>query len=511
MIPTFIILFREILEISIILSIIMAATRGIAGRGRWVLAGVGGGLVGSAVVAYFAGSISNAIEGMGQEVFNAGVLFIAVLMIGWTVIWMQTHAREMVQKIKQVGQAVHDGSLPLYALATVVCLSMWREGAEIVLFMTGIITTRTETLFAIGMGGLAGALSAGTIGLMLYLGLVKFSTRYLFSTTSWLLTLLACGMSAQAAGFLSAADILPTLAPQLWDSSALLSETSILGKILHAMLGYSERPSGIQGVFYVATLLTIMGLLKMTQRKKMAPKLAGAAAVLLSVTAFHDAHAFYIKSPYVEQGVLEVENKNRFDMDKRPAENGFRQHVIGVGYGFTSWWSSELNGEWEKEAGHGYKYTATEIENTFQFTEQGEYLIDVGGLLSYEFSHEQGGADKVEAGILLGKKFTDWTHLANIIVEQEVGDHKNANPEYDVKWQTLYNYSSFVNPGVEYYGEFGEVTHSQGWDAQKHRFGPVIAGKLGHGVEYNIGWLFGISNGASDNAIKLNLEYELPM
>ncbi len=268
MIPTFIILFREILEISIILSIIMAATRGIAGRGRWVLAGIGGGLIGSAIVAYFAGSISNAIEGMGQEVFNAGVLFIAVLMIGWTVIWMQTHAREMVQKIKQVGQAVHDGSLPLYALATVVSLSMWREGAEIVLFMTGIITTRTESILAIAAGGAAGTAVAATIGLLLYFGLIKFSTRYLFSTTSWLLTLLACGMSAQAAGYLAAADMLPTLAQQLWDSSALLSENSVVGKILHAMLGYSERPSGIQGIFYVATLFTIMGLLKITQRKK---------------------------------------------------------------------------------------------------------------------------------------------------------------------------------------------------------------------------------------------------
>ena len=268
MIPTFIILFRETLEISIILSIIVAATRGIAGRNRWVWAGIGGGLLGSAVVAYFASAISNAIEGMGQEVFNAGVLFVAVLMIGWTVVWMQSHAREMVHKIKTVGIAVHNGSLRLYALAVVVSLSMWREGAEIVLFMTGIIKTSEESLLAIVAGGVAGAVIAGIIGLLLYLGLVKFSTKYLFATTSWLLILLACGMSAQAAGYLVSADMLPVLSPQLWDSSSLLSESSVFGKIMHAMLGYTERPSGMQGVFYLITFGLIVSLLKITQRKK---------------------------------------------------------------------------------------------------------------------------------------------------------------------------------------------------------------------------------------------------
>lgn len=268
MIPSFIILFREILEISIILSIIVAATKGIAHRARWIWAGISGGLFGSAVVATFAGAISNAIEGMGQEVFNAAVLFIAVLMIGWTVVWMQSHAREMVAHIKDVGKKVHDGKLPLYALATVVSLSMWREGAEIVLFMTGILNTSKESLLSIIAGGAAGAVSAGAIGFMLYLGLIKFSTKYLFSVTSWLLILLAAGMSAQAAGYLVAADMLPVITQQLWDSAWLLSQDSIFGKILHAMLGYTERPSGIQAAFYAATLLVILSLLKITKGKK---------------------------------------------------------------------------------------------------------------------------------------------------------------------------------------------------------------------------------------------------
>lgn len=267
MIASFIISFREFLEISIIITIILAATRGVAGRNLWVAAGIGGGVVGAGVVAIFAENISVAMEGVGQEIFNAAILAIAVMMIIWTVVWMQSHGRALAQKMKQVGKAVSDGDTPLYSLAVVVSLAMWREGAEIVLFMAGIISSSGESIFAILVGGVAGAALAIAIGTLLYFGLIKLSSKHLFRVTSWLLILLACGMSAQIAGFLNAADKLPALG-HTWDSGWLLPQDSIIGKILHAMLGYSERPSVIQLIFYAVTLAVIVLLLKITKRIK---------------------------------------------------------------------------------------------------------------------------------------------------------------------------------------------------------------------------------------------------
>lgn len=267
MIASFIIAFREFLEISIIITIILAATRGVAGRNLWVAAGIGGGVVGAGVVAIFAENISVAMEGVGQEIFNAVILAIAVMMIVWTVVWMQSHGRALAQKMKQVGKAVSDGDTPLYSLAVVVSLAMWREGAEIVLFMAGIISSSGESIFAVLAGGVAGAAFAIAIGILLYFGLIKLSSKHLFRVTSWLLILLACGMSAQIAGFLNAADILPALG-HTWDSGWLLPQDSIMGKILHAMLGYSERPSVIQLIFYAVTLAVIVLLLKITKRIK---------------------------------------------------------------------------------------------------------------------------------------------------------------------------------------------------------------------------------------------------
>jgi high-affinity iron transporter len=267
MAAAFIITFREFLEIAIILTIILVATRGVAGRGKWVSAGVLGGLLGAALVAVFANNISNAMEGMGQELFNAMILFVAVLMIIWTVVWMQAHGRALAQKMKQVGKAVAEGEVPLYSLAVVVSIAMWREGAEIVLLLAGIFSSSQEPAIKIMGGALAGALSASIIGLLLYFGLIKLSSRHLFTVTGWLLILLACGMSAQMAGYLNAADVLPALG-QAWDSGWLLSQNDIPGQILHAMIGYSERPSGMQIIFYIATLLIILVLQKITGQAK---------------------------------------------------------------------------------------------------------------------------------------------------------------------------------------------------------------------------------------------------
>ncbi len=224
-----------------------------------------------------------------------------------------------------------------------------------------------------------------------------------------------------------------------------------------------------------------------------------------------DASALTVYSPYVEKGIVEIESENRFDFDSRSSEDKFRQHKIELGYGLTSNWKMEIVGELEKENQHGYEYSATEVENIFQLTEVGQYWADVGVLAAYEFAHPQGAADKMEMFLLLSKNFSNFTTMANIGFEKEVGSNSNSNPEGEIKWMAKYNYTPLFNPGVEYYGEFGEITHSGDYDEQKHRLGPVIYGKIGKGLKYETGVLFGASKAAEDYAVKINLEYEFPV
>jgi high-affinity iron transporter len=117
MLSSALIIFREVFEVVLIVGIILAATRGIAHRQKAIYLGFGAGLLGSVLVAVFMNQISAFAEGIGQEIFNAGVLFTAAAFIGWTVIWMKRHSHEMKGHFSTIGQSVSEGRLPFYSLS----------------------------------------------------------------------------------------------------------------------------------------------------------------------------------------------------------------------------------------------------------------------------------------------------------------------------------------------------------------------------------------------------------
>ena len=68
------IVFREVLEASLIIGIVMAACRGIPHRSTMAIGGISAGLLGAVVIAAAAGKIAGWASGMGQEILNAGML-----------------------------------------------------------------------------------------------------------------------------------------------------------------------------------------------------------------------------------------------------------------------------------------------------------------------------------------------------------------------------------------------------------------------------------------------------
>ncbi len=257
MLGALVIVFREMLEAGLIVGIVMAATRGVPGRSRWVGVGVGAGVVGAALVAAFAGAISEAFEGSGQELFNASVLSIAVVMLMWHNTWMASHGREIAAEMRQIGAAVSEGVKPLTALSIVVGVAVLREGSEVALFLYGILAAGTSGS-ALFLGGLLGILAGAAFSALIYFGLLSVPSRYLFSVTGLLITLLAAGLAAQAVQFLANAGWVTVFDETAWNTSWLLSEGSILGRLLHTLVGYTERPTVMQLIVYVAILLIMV-------------------------------------------------------------------------------------------------------------------------------------------------------------------------------------------------------------------------------------------------------------
>jgi high-affinity iron transporter len=278
MLASLLIVFREVIEAGLIVGIVLAATKGVFGRSLWVSLGVGAGVIGACLVAAFAEQIAGLFQGSGQELFNATILSLAVLMLTWHNVWMAGHGREMARDMRAVGAEVRAGNRTLAALAVVVGVAVLREGSEVVLFLYGIAAQGGMSTSSMLAGGALGLLAGAGVSALMYFGLLTIPAQRLFAVTSWLITLLAAGMAAQAVLFIQNGGYLQVLLTPVWDTSWLLAENTIVGRLLHTLVGYTDQPDGLQVIAYVATIVAINLLMRMVNRPKGLPTAAPAAA-----------------------------------------------------------------------------------------------------------------------------------------------------------------------------------------------------------------------------------------
>jgi high-affinity iron transporter len=283
MLAALIIVFREVIEAGLIVGIVLAATQGVAKRSLWVALGIAAGVAGACLVAAFAGEISNLFEGYGQELFNAAILILAVVMLTWHNVWMAGHGKQMAREMRTMGAQVTAGQRTLTALAIVVGVAVLREGSEVVLFLYGVAAQGGLTTASVLTGGALGLAAGAAVSAAMFYGLLTIPAHRLFSVTGWLITLLAAGMASQAVLFIQNAGFLQVLMMPIWDTSWLLPEggegvLGIVGRMLHTLIGYSDQPNGAQLIAYLFTIVTINVLMRVVNRPRPAPTAVASAA-----------------------------------------------------------------------------------------------------------------------------------------------------------------------------------------------------------------------------------------
>jgi high-affinity iron transporter len=262
MLSALLIVFREVIEAGLIVGIVLAATAGVPRRSIFVGLGVLGGVIGACLVALFAGELAALFQGSGQELFNAAILLLAVAMLTWHNVWMASHGREMARELKAAGHDVISGKRTLAALGVVVGVAVLREGSEVVLFLYGIVAQGGTSNATLAFGGALGLLAGAAVSALMYFGLLTIPAHRLFTVTSGLITLLAAGMAAQAVLSLQNGGYINVLTNTLWDTSWLLPEDGIAGRLLHTLVGYSEAPNGAQLIAYLATIAMMIVLMR---------------------------------------------------------------------------------------------------------------------------------------------------------------------------------------------------------------------------------------------------------
>jgi len=251
------IVFRETLEAALFVGIVAAATHSVTNRTRWLMFGAGAGVVGSLLMAAAMEQISNWANGLGQDLVNVVILSIALLMLTWHTIWVSTHAREMTEGARRLGADASLGVGSLWAVALAVAMTVLREGAETVLFIAGLASGSPEGVTSLMLGATLGFLLGVAVGWLIYSGLGQVQPRRLFAITNVLILLLAGNLASQLARTLQQADWLQWLSEIAWDSSALVTNDSLVGMLLHGVIGYDASPSQLQVLFYLLSILLI--------------------------------------------------------------------------------------------------------------------------------------------------------------------------------------------------------------------------------------------------------------
>jgi len=251
------VVFRECLEISIILGIICAATKSIQNAVYYIVGGIVAGTILSAFLAFFINSLTFTLSGFGEEIFDVLIIMLTVVVVGATAIWIKRSASKMSGKMSNLSSKIEKGLAPRIILTSVVATTIFREVTEIVLFIHALASaydlSPMDYILGFGLGLGAGIVAATCI----YYGLSRFAMKSLLRITFVLLVLIAASLASEAAGILTSIGFLDVYNEPLWDSSWLISDFSMVGRMLKILVGYTAQPNSMQILFYFTTIIVI--------------------------------------------------------------------------------------------------------------------------------------------------------------------------------------------------------------------------------------------------------------
>ncbi len=257
---TFVITLREGFEAALLLGIVYAYLDKIGrpdGR-RFVTLGGVLGLLASVAMGVALLFLTGPLVDVGPDVVAAAVIFVAVALLTWHTWWMRRHA----QAIKGDVQRRIDGaraSQRLWIVGLIAFTGVFREGAETVLFLWGLVTQVSDAGWTSLAGGAAGLVAAGALGWAVFRGGRRISLPRFFAATTVLLMFLAAGLFSTGVGRLQGMGILPQ-ASALWDTSAWLDDRGVIGGFLAGLIGYRATPSALEVAAYVVYLAVTLAM-----------------------------------------------------------------------------------------------------------------------------------------------------------------------------------------------------------------------------------------------------------
>lgn len=278
--PTFVVTLREGVEAALVVGIVLACLKAAGQQAlyRWVYGGISAGIIGSVLIGLLLGGTLQGLEQSDltyapvmQEFLAASFGIVAIFLLSWMLVWMTQQAKSLKGEVQQsVEQALHQGGG--WQVFTLILVAVLREGFETVLF---IAARFSEGVGAATLGALTGLTGATFIGFALFRLGVKINLRLFFQVMGIFLLLIVGGLVISVfkdidKGIMLLAQINPQyarwcfssstsciLGTQLWDASEILPDHQFPGVVLKALFGYREKIYLVQGIAYVAFVITV--------------------------------------------------------------------------------------------------------------------------------------------------------------------------------------------------------------------------------------------------------------
>ncbi|CAM2178358.1 high-affinity iron transporter [Paraburkholderia sacchari] len=255
------IVWRESVEALLVVGILYAWLRNgddDARRGLpYLWAGVGLGVLAAVALGAALVGFTEVLSGDAQDYFQTGMVLVACVLIVQMVLWMKQHGRTLKREMEQsLEQTTRDANW--WGITALVALAIAREGSETVIFLYGL---------GFGQSGHvdAGQYMAVLLGLglafltfyLLQLGGKVFSWRHFFRVTEIMLLFLGAGLFQTGVDKLIDKEVLPTIVDQVWNSSAILDDSSTFGSLVATLTGYRAHPALMNLIAYAVYWLVV--------------------------------------------------------------------------------------------------------------------------------------------------------------------------------------------------------------------------------------------------------------
>lgn len=188
------------------------------------------------------------------------MVFLAAGLIVQMVVWMRAHGRTLKRDI-EAGLSTAAGANHWWAVFVLAMLAVVREGSETVVFLYGsIAAAQGGTLAGVLLSVAVGMAAAIVTYVVLRAGARFLPWRGFFRLSEVMLLLLGCALFVTGVGDLVAAGVLPFTA-QLWDSGAILNDSTRLGGLVAALTGYRSAPDMVTLAAWIVYWSAVSGIL----------------------------------------------------------------------------------------------------------------------------------------------------------------------------------------------------------------------------------------------------------